>query len=156
MATGIAWAEVNFKRKPAPKAVDVGLQLTASGALSGLGNATVFITITATADPTAICTNNGGNEAPGQNPAEVDVTGAIAIPPGEIKNGNLTFSVTTDLPEQPTPAEAGCPSSQWTAAITDMSFTSLTLTVVQNGITVLTTELITFAPTEDGDIIPLN
>jgi hypothetical protein len=133
--TAVAAAAVNFHNVTF---TDNGTTLTVSGKLSGLGNADVLISLSATATPTATCTNKGGTQAPGQNPATVNVTGSEAIPASEIKNGTVNFSVTTEEPAQPTAQQAGCPNGNWTAEITDLAFTSFTVTVIQNNTVVAT------------------
>src|SRR5207245_9092464 len=57
------------------------LTLTTSGAISGLGFGDVNVTITATAQPTAKCCNTGTktNQAPRPHPAQVTVSGLLAL-----------------------------------------------------------------------------
>ena len=68
-----------------PAFTDLGLALQAAGSLAGLGNGDVLVTLSATADVTATCTNQGGNAAPGQNSAPITVSGSLAIPEDEIR-----------------------------------------------------------------------
>jgi hypothetical protein len=113
--------------------VDNGLTLTATVTYAGLGNFTTFQIVDATANPTATCTNPAGATQPaGQNPAEVDVTGATAVPADDIKNGNVTIPTETTSPTTPIPGAPDCPNPQWTERITNMAFTSATITLIQD------------------------
>lgn len=148
---------VHFKggKNAGPSFTDNGLTLTARGDLAGLGSEDVVITLNATATPTATCTNpSGANQPAGHNPAEVDVTGAVAIPASEIKNGNLSFTVTTQPPTTPIAGAPDCPNPKWTETITDMSFTSATLIVQQPaGTPVLTFQCSFPGGTENGTVV---
>lgn len=136
-----------------PSFRDLGLALRASGALAGLGNGDVVISVTATANVTATCSNKGGNQPPGQNPAPITVTGAVAIPEGEIKNGSLSFTVQTAPPVTPIPGAPDCPNPNWVESITDLSFTSATIEVEQPpGTTVLTIDCDFSSPTVNGNV----
>jgi hypothetical protein len=128
LLVGVVFAiSVHFKRQPS--FADQGLTLSTSGSIAGLGNGDVFVSLEATGTPTAVCTNQGGNTAPGQNPATVTVSGITSSPLPRDKNGNVLFTVTTNPPAQPTPQAAGCPNNNWSATITDVTFTSATIKV---------------------------
>jgi hypothetical protein len=124
---------VHFKHG-SPVFSDGGLFLNSSGALAGLGNGDVVITLTATGQPLATCTNpSGQTQPPGQNPAEVTLTGVQALPASEIKNGNLNFNVNTGSPTTPVSGAPECPNGNWTENITDVIFAGhqATITVYQ-------------------------
>lgn len=155
--TGIAVnaASVHLKggANAEPVFFDNGLSLRTAGELAGLGNEDVVVTLTATANVTATCRNQGGNLPPGQNPAPITVTGSQSIPASEIKNGNTPFSVTTVQPTSPIPGAPDCPNPNWSEEIVDLAFTSATITVEQPAGTVVLTVSCTFsAPTTNGAV----
>ena len=142
---------------------DNGLTLTAQVSYAGLGNFDTLQTLSATGQPTATCTNPAGaTQPPGQNPAAVTLTGATAVPAGDIKNGNVTISTTTGAPVTPIPGAPGCPNPQWTENITDVAFTSATIMLFQDanangtfdsGELVLTVNC-TFSPATSNGAVP--
>jgi hypothetical protein len=135
---GALAASVHYKS--GPTFTENGLTLTASGALAGLGNADVTIKLTATGTADRItCTNPGGNTAPGQNRPRQTTVGQVVIPAPKIKNGNVSFSVTTAGPGPISAKTAGCPNNNWTARIDHIDFTSATLQFFQNNKLVLET-----------------
>lgn len=149
-------ASVHLKggKNAEPSFTDNGLTLAGAGALAGLGNGDVLITLDATADVKATCTNPAGaTQPPGQNPAPISVTGSQAIPEEEIKNGTTPFSVVTQAPVTPIPGAPECPNPNWTENITDLSFTSATITVEQPPGTVVLVVSCTFSsPTSNGSV----
>jgi hypothetical protein len=153
MTAGAASVHLKGGANSAPNFNDQGLTLNSAGSLAGLGNEDVLVTLTATANATATCTNQGGNQAPGQNPAPVTVSGSQSIPATEIKNGNAAFNVTTQPPVTPIPGAPGCPNPNWTETITDLSFVTATITVEQPAGTLVLTVTCTFSePTTNGAI----
>jgi hypothetical protein len=134
-ATTAVASNVHFKTKPPLTFSDQGLSLKATGALTGLGNGDIVITLSAQGQPTATCTNPGtGEHQPaGHNPAVVTLGGVQEIPAGAVKNGNVSFNVSTAGPVTPVPGAPECPNSKWREDITDVAFSgfSSTITVYQ-------------------------
>ena len=143
MVVGIAWAtSVHLKNNRNPNFIDNtgpapsgDLTLTTTGALAGLGNGDVVIAVEAKANPTGQCCNPSGEcKVPGHNPAAVKLTGTEAIPGADIKNDNLSFTVSTAPPVTPIPGAPDCPNTSWAENITDLVFTRATVTVYQPAI----------------------
>jgi|GEM_PF-1362742 len=126
---------------------DLGLTLRARVSYAGLGNFDTLQNLAARAQPTADCVNPGSGEhrPPGHNPAEAEVSGSTAVPRGDIKNGNVTITTTTNAPVTPIPGAPDCPNPNWIENITDLAFTSATITLFQDS-----NENGTF---EDGELV---
>jgi len=120
---------VHFLR--GPFFTDLGTQLNATGTLAGLGVEDVTVTVEATGTASVECVNPGGNVAPGQS-FTTTLTGTQSGI--EVKNGRAVFNVTTATPEVPA---GSCPNPQWTGTVTDVVFTSATITATQAGEIVL-------------------
>jgi len=99
--------------------------LTASGSIAGLGNQNIDVRVTATGSATVTCTNPAGNVAPGQT-KNVTVSGTASNV--QVENGRANFTVTTAQPVAP---QNACPNRKWRATVTDVTFTSATITVIQ-------------------------
>ena len=115
----------------APTCTDIGTQVTCTGKVAGLGGTTFEITIEADGIAEVVCINPGGNRAPGQD-TEVSVEGGTGPLPTP-RNGQFVFSITTDAPD-PLPATPTCPNNQWTPEIVDVSFTTATLSLFEDGV----------------------
>jgi hypothetical protein len=129
-------ANVHFKGG-SPTFSDQGTTLKSCFSLTGLGNGDVTITVKTTGSATTLCTNQGGNTAPGQNKTPVSPSAQQTFPSTQIKNGNLSVCLTTAPPPAPTAAAAGCPNSNWSTSLTDVEFATAQITVVQGGQVVL-------------------
>ena len=146
-SSAVVWAASPHYKK-GPGCTDNGFTATCTGSVTGLGNGDVIVTVSfPNATGTTTCTNPGGNQAAGQNPATpAAVSGSALI--DDPKNGNLSFTVTTVRPAYPTPQAAGCPNGQWTAAFDNITFGGGTITIQQETtqgsgvfVTVLTTNV---------------
>jgi hypothetical protein len=103
--------------------------LTCSGKAAGLGNGPTQAFLTASSvTANYVCTNHGGNVAPGQPLVIQNVTGPTQnITP---RNGQITFSPTIPPPTPPS-AATECPNSHWTVVLTSLTYNDVTLHVQQ-------------------------
>jgi hypothetical protein len=125
----------------APKCTDIGVQVTCTGKVAGLGGTTFEVTIAASGTASVECENPGGppgNRAPGQD-TSIDVAGTTGPQPTP-RNGQSLFAITTDSPE-PLPPTPTCPNEQWIPHIVDVSFTTATLTLLEDGVVTDTVEV---------------
>ena len=93
--------------------------------------------MTTTGTATATCTNKGGNTVEVHN-TNFSASGVTTITSESADHGNAPFSVTTDSPTNPVPDAPDCPNGNWTETITDVAFTTATITVTDhNNVVVL-------------------
>ncbi len=106
--------------------------LIAEGSLTGLGNLQAKVLLDASGFPVISCTNNGGNQAPGQNPPKISAAGEQLVSGLDItkKNGKSPFGVETEDPQFVDPIVYGCPNANWTAQIEFIYWTDATISVV--------------------------
>jgi hypothetical protein len=109
---------------------DIGTQVQCSGKVAGLGGTTFEITVAAQGTATVVCINPGGNRAPGQD-TSVTVSGSSG-PLATPRNGQFRYTVTSVAPG-PLPPTPTCPNNQWTPVITDVTFTTATITLTEDG-----------------------
>jgi hypothetical protein len=104
------------------------------GSMTGLGGYRdgVTVTLVGSGIPVVTCTNQGGNQAPGQNPPKVTANGTDYIGPQDItKKGKAPVGVETVDPVI-TGIQGGCPNDNWTATIDFVFWTNATITVTNN------------------------
>jgi len=103
--------------------------LTCSGKAAGLGNGPTQAFLTSgSVQATYVCTNPGGNVAPGQPVVNQNVTGPKQnITP---RNGQISFSPTIPPPTPPS-AATECPNAKWTVVLTSLTYNDVTLHIQQ-------------------------
>jgi hypothetical protein len=115
-----------------PTCTDEGTIVSCDGKVAGLGGTTFEITVDATGVASVECTNPGGQVAPGQDTTvnTSGTTGEARTP----RNGQFQFrNLATDDPE-PLPPTPTCPNDQWTPNIVDVTFTTATLRLLEDGV----------------------
>jgi hypothetical protein len=118
----------------------IGLSLVGNGSVTGLGNATGgVIQMTVTAEPIVVCTNRGGNVAPGANQIPIVLTGQDPFNPNEViaRSGKLVFQAETPtdaigVPLSGPATQYGCPNDSWTASIGQYHFVNARMCAFQN------------------------
>jgi hypothetical protein len=119
--------------------------LTCSGKAAGLGSGPTAAFLTAdSVTANYVCTNKGGNVAPGQPVVTQNVTGpSQSITPHQ---GQITFSPTIPPPTPPS-AATECPNGNWKVVLTSLTYTNVVLHIQQPpGTDVLTDNLGTIDP----------
>jgi hypothetical protein len=112
-----------------PSCVDIGTQVRCTGKVAGLGGTMFEITVSAPGTASVECTNPGGNVAPGQSftTTVAGTSGPLRTP----RNGQFRFTVVSDAPSAP---PGSCPNPMWTASVTDVSFTTATLSLFEGNV----------------------
>jgi hypothetical protein len=106
---------------------DIGTQVSCSGKVAGLGGTTFTITVTAEGTASVTCTNPAGNVAPGQSFSFTAAGSSGPFPTP--RNGQSAYTVTTNAPVAPA---GSCPNPKWTATVTDVTFTTATLSLFED------------------------
>jgi hypothetical protein len=106
---------------------DIGTQVSCTGKVAGLGGTTFTLMVSAQGTADVTCTNPAGNVAPGQafEFAASGSSGPFATP----RNGQARYTVTTVAPSAP---PGSCPNPKWTATVTDVAFTTATISLFED------------------------
>lgn len=105
--------------------------LIATGKFTGLGGYKqgVDVQLAASGIPVVTCTNQGDNQAPGQNPPKLSAVGNQFIGPQLItKKGTAPMDVTAEAGPI-TGLQGGCPNDNWSAQIDFVYWTDATISV---------------------------
>lgn len=132
-AAALTFAAVAFAQSGhfvgTPTCTDQGTTVSCSGKVAGLGGTTFEIRVSATGTASVTCTNPAGNVAPGQSFSTTE-TGSGGPQPTP-RNGSARFTVSTTTPVAPA---GSCPNPKWTATVTDVSFTTATITLLEDNV----------------------
>ncbi len=105
------------------------------GYLSGLGNTNWVVVQNSQGHAMVLCTNYGGNAAPGQNYPHTNGVGQTSLPGNDPlrKNGKSPFSVESASYYETHPTlldpvvDGGCPNYNWTASVIFIFWDSTTI-----------------------------
>jgi hypothetical protein len=105
--------------------------LAASGNFTGLGgyNQGVTVELVASGFLVVTCTNQNGNQAPGQNSPQLSVSGEQFVGPQDIsQKGAAPMNVIAE-PGPISGTQGGCPNDNWTAQIDFVFWTNAAISV---------------------------
>jgi hypothetical protein len=114
------------KLKSPLRVTDNGQTFTICYDISGLGNVTeVEVIVTYNATVFSECFNPGNREesVPAHNKVVTGISEPFTVP---VRNGRATFCSQSTQTFTP----GSCPNGNWTAEVTDVSFSNVTLTVL--------------------------
>lgn len=131
---GLFALSVAFAQNPhyvvSPDCTLSGTTVTCTGSIAGLGQWDVTARLTVEASVTVICTNRGGNVAPGQTKYFSSTTTQTELRP---ENGRLNFSISATADPLPPLSARDCPNRHWTPSYGDVTVHSALLEFFQRG-----------------------
>ena len=121
----------------------------------GLPSSTDYtFTLDASGIASVVCTNYGGNKAPGQNYPHVDGTDTGDVPQAPTKNGKVTLSLEAVpfLEENPDISwdAGGCPNANWSARVDFVYWQTAVVQIVDTSTGKTTTYQYTCVTTRTG------
>lgn len=105
--------------------------LDSTATIYGLGGYKqgVYVELAASGTPLVTCTNQGGNQSPGQNPSKITAIGEQIVGPQQInKKGTALMDVTAEAGPI-TALQGGCPNDNWSAYIDFVFWTDATISI---------------------------
>ena len=103
------------------------LPVNATGIAQGIGSEVYNLRLTATGDPLVSCTNQGGNQAPGQNPAVTVLDDSAVGGDPSNRNGKYEFDVANAIDPLAIVSATACPNDNWTARLDFIFWTEVWL-----------------------------